>query len=207
MKDVAITVASARRQRVTDPFPDRPWPAFDPRDERSVRPMKTHVKSLGALLALVAGLALSHEPLLARTGQGGALTESLQEADEAISRLRSPFCPGLMLEVCPSPQAAVLRDSIQALAAQGWTRKELVDWVVATYGEEYRAVPEPQGRGLVAWAIPPAALLLGLAVVLVALGRLRAGGRVSSPLGAVAPEEEERLARALRELEESEEAL
>ena len=30
-------------------------------------------------------------------------------ATEAISQIRSPYCPGLMLEVCPSQQAEFLR--------------------------------------------------------------------------------------------------
>ena len=30
-------------------------------------------------------------------------------AEDAISKLRSPFCPGLMLEVCPTASAAALR--------------------------------------------------------------------------------------------------
>ncbi len=41
------------------------------------------------------------------------------EGDAAIDRLRSPFCPGLMLEVCPSPQAKLLRDTLQVMAQSG----------------------------------------------------------------------------------------
>lgn len=167
--------------------------------------MKTRARDLGALLAFLVALALSTDPVFAGTGQrSGEPVRVLEEAQGAISRLRSPFCPGLMLEVCPSPQAEILRDSIQALAAQGWGESELVEWVVATYGEEYRAVPEPEGRGLLAWVIPPAALLLGLAIVLVALGRVRGVGQTGSTPGEVSPEDEARLARALQELEESE---
>src|SRR6056297_1865617 len=41
------------------------------------------------------------------------------EAVEAVNKLKSPYCP-TMLEVCPSPGGAALRDSIADLAEQGW---------------------------------------------------------------------------------------
>ena len=83
------------------------------------------------------------------------------EGAEAISRLYSPYCPGFMLEVCTAQQSALLRDSIHALAYEGWASDELVDWMLANHGEEYLAEPEGQGRGLLAWIFPPAALLAG----------------------------------------------
>lgn len=123
------------------------------------------------------------------------------EADEAISKLRSPFCPGLMLEVCPSREAEALRDSIQMGAEAGLGADSLVEWMIAAHGEEYRAFPERSGTGLLAWAVPPAALLLGLAVVVIALRRLKS----RQPAGAGAEEltqrERERLAEALAQLE------
>ena len=44
-----------------------------------------------------------------------------------------------MLQVCSSYSGAALRDSIQAMAREGWTTDELVDWVLANHGEEYLA--------------------------------------------------------------------
>lgn len=133
------------------------------------------------------------------------------EAEKAISRLRSPFCPGLMLEVCPSPQAAVLRDSIQTLARNGMTADSIVEWMVSEYGEEWRAMPRAEGRGLLAWVMPPAFLVAGLVAVALALRqfRARAPARGRAPGEEISPEEEARLKMALRELEdaESEDAL
>ncbi len=57
-------------------------------------------------------------------------------ADEAIARIKSPYCPGQMLEVCSSYTGALLRDSIQEMARAGWSTDELVDWVLANHGEE-----------------------------------------------------------------------
>jgi len=47
------------------------------------------------------------------------------EAVEAVNKLKSPYCP-TMLEVCPSPAGAALRDSIADLAEQGRD----ADWIV-----------------------------------------------------------------------------
>ena len=46
-------------------------------------------------------------------------TEPHPVAEQAISRLKSPYCPGLMLEVCTSLEAAMLRDSLQVMAREG----------------------------------------------------------------------------------------
>ena len=128
------------------------------------------------------------------------------EAEAAIGQLRSPFCPGLMLEVCTSSYAAELRDSIQVLAHSGWRSGELVDWVLAEYGEEWRASPRARGTGLWAWVMPPAVLLLGLVLVLVFLARLRGATQATpatpTPIGV---RERTVLDAALREFDESEE--
>lgn len=124
------------------------------------------------------------------------------EAEAAIARLKSPFCPGLMLEVCPSPAAGELRDSMQSLAAQGWSRDSLVAWMLNQYGDEYLAVPEAEGRGLLAWVVPPAVLVLGLAAVVVVLQRVRQSRPDEQAPGLTLSEEQEQLlGSALKELE------
>jgi cytochrome c-type biogenesis protein CcmH/NrfF len=128
------------------------------------------------------------------------------EGDAAIARLRSPFCPGLMLEVCPSPQAKLLRDTIQIMAAEGATADSLVGWMLATYGEQYRAVPQTRGSGLFAWIMPPFALLGGLLLVVVALRHFRARREAEpAPVKALSEEDETVLAAALKELKATEE--
>jgi cytochrome c-type biogenesis protein CcmH/NrfF len=127
-----------------------------------------------------------------------------REAEKAISRLLSPFCPGLMLEVCPSPPAAALRDSIQLLAAEGMNADELVSWMLANHGERYRAIPERSGAGLWAWVMPPFALLLGLALVVVLLRRFRrppAAGGAAGTGRSISAEERDRIEAALREMD------
>ena len=128
------------------------------------------------------------------------------EASDAISKLRSPFCKGFMLEVCTSSDAEELRDSLQAGALAGLSADSLVELMIASYGEEYRALPETSGAGLLAWLVPPLALLLGLSLVVVALRRLKGPVPAAVETDAITEDERGRLDTALAELEEMEEA-
>lgn len=126
------------------------------------------------------------------------------DARHAISEIRSPYCPGLMLEVCPSPDAKVLRDSIETLARGGLSADSIVERVIAEYGEEWRAVPRRQGAGWWAWIMPAAALLLGAGLVALVLARRRRSEPAASGPRSVSADEQARLDRAMEELDESE---
>ncbi len=126
------------------------------------------------------------------------------EAEEAIGRLRSPWCPGFMLEVCPSPDASAFRDTLRMMAHQGVESDSLVEWALARHGEEWRAMPRAQGTGLLAWIIPPVILVLGAGLVVVVLRRLRKGSggyRAGEDLPEISEDEERRIQEALRDLE------
>lgn len=156
-----------------------------------------------------AGLAVVAMALLAASApaQGQVSLEQAQKnADAAIGQLRSPFCPGLMLEVCPSPPAEALRDSIRGMAAEGQGVKQLVEGVLARHGEEWRAVPKRSGVGLLAWLVLPFALVAGGVVVWVRVKAMRGQGQVYAFGGGqgMTDDERERLNTALREFEQQE---
>lgn len=155
------------------------------------------------------GSTLTLTLLLVLSGSPGALTpqEPVQphpEAEEAISRLRSPYCPGLMLEVCPSPGGEALRDSLRDMAHQGIEADSLVAWTLARHGEEWRATPQAEGFGIWAWVMPPLVLIVGVLGVWVALRRLKGGeaGGERPPEPALSEEDEARVAAALGEMDE-----
>ena len=111
-----------------------------------------------------------------------------------------------MLEVCPSPQAKLLRDTLQMMAQEGASADSLVGWMLANYGEEYRAVPRTSGSGLWAWLMPPLALFGGLLAVVLALRHVRARREADPPLvNPLSEEDESVLAEALQELKAAEE--
>ena len=168
--------------------------------------MLSRVRSI-AFLAVMA-IAAQVQPLVAQ-GQDEALRGPLEPhpaADEAIARLKSPYCPGLMLEVCTSYSGALLRDSIQAMAREGRTTDELVDWVLARHGEEYLAYPPVSGTGLLAWFVPPTAIILGILAVVAALRYMRGGALPQEAESTeLSSEEEERLRKAMKEMDSAEE--
>jgi cytochrome c-type biogenesis protein CcmH len=161
-----------------------------------------------ALLLTVAGWSSA----AAVAAQDGTVvprrTASEEVARKAVGLVRSPYCPGLMLEVCPSAPAEILRDSMRALAAEGMTVEELVEWMIAGHGEEWRAVPKRSGRGIFAWVIPPLFLLVGAGVV---AARLRRDQRAAGEAAPVYPEtdlsedDRARLAAAMQQMEDDEE--
>lgn len=79
-------------------------------------------------------------------------------SQEISNEILSPFCPGKSLDMCPSPNAAAVRREIQELAAQGKSKTEIKEYVITTYGEEFRII-EPPAQDNIALFI---ALLLGL---------------------------------------------
>ena len=168
--------------------------------EKRLMREKRWLGRMRAAVAVVcaAGMLLVAESVAAQgVGDGGRHPE----AADAISKIRSPFCPGQMLEICTSSQAAMWRDSVTVLAEGGMTSDQLVELLVSEYGEEYRAMPKTTGAGLLAWVAPPLALLLGLLVVAVVLRRLK-GPDGLAPAGGISEEDEARLAEAMAQMEE-----
>jgi cytochrome c-type biogenesis protein CcmH len=158
---------------------------------------------------LVLALVLLTLPL---QGQAGVVRDPATEpvAREAMFRLRSPATPSHTLDMCPHGNAEALRDTIRLAAAEGQTVDQLVEGVIARYGEHMRLLPQRRGAGLWAWVLPPAVLLFGLGVVLLRLRALRAPPEEQAARAVgedLTAEERARLEEALAELEETQEEL
>jgi cytochrome c-type biogenesis protein CcmH len=91
------------------------------------------------------------------------------------------------LAVSQSPQAESERRLISHLIALGDTKAEIERVMVAQYGPSVLARPPAHGFNLSVYVIPPAAVLVGLAVVGFALARWRRGKRGEKPTAGVAP--------------------
>lgn len=183
--------------------------------------MQTYASRLGRIgtVGLVLALAMGADPLVA-PDRGELAAQSQHElprgdgepyrahpeAVEAVSKLKSPYCP-TMLEVCPSPPGAALRDSIADLAEQGWDSDRIVEWVIDRHGEEYRAVPPKSAGGFVAWWMPAFGAVMLLLGTIWVLQRIRRDPEDRpAPSGAMSDEDEARLREAMRELDAEEEA-
>jgi cytochrome c-type biogenesis protein CcmH/NrfF len=92
-----------------------------------------------------------------------------------------PIC-GVSLELATeAPQAIQQREFIRTLIAEGLTKDEIKDRLVAEYGSEVLAVPEAEGFDLAAWLVPGAAILIAGGAIGVAVRRWRRSGRGGPP--------------------------
>lgn len=141
--------------------------------------MRHLAHSLGAL-ALTLTFALG-APALAQTNAGepaGAPRpdgDASQLYDQINNEIFSPFCPGKTLDMCPSPNAATVRRDILKMSREGYSREQIKDKVLETYGEEFRIVEPPASDNnglLVALGL---GLLLAITAVVV-LSRQRRSG-------------------------------
>ena len=89
-----------------------------------------------------------------------------------------PVC-GTTLELASdSPQAIDERELIRDLIAEGKTKEEIKDELVAEFGPEVLATPSTEGFDLAAWIVPGLAVLAGAVVAFV--GTAPVAWRVSS---------------------------
>jgi cytochrome c-type biogenesis protein CcmH/NrfF len=113
--------------------------------------------------------ALAAATLIAPAGAGAAA--SLPDIEDEVM---CPIC-GTLLELSESPQAERQRAFIRRLIAEGRTKEEIVEAMVAEYGQEVLALPDNEGFDLVAWLLPGVALLVIAGAVGVAVRRWRSG--------------------------------
>jgi cytochrome c-type biogenesis protein CcmH len=116
--------------------------------------------SMSALLALAPAAASAAEP-----------RASLADIEDEVM---CPIC-GTTLELSGAPQADRERELIRRLIAEGRTKEEIKDVLVAEYGPDVLATPEGKGFDLASWLVP--ALALGAAVAALGFGALRLRAR------------------------------
>jgi cytochrome c-type biogenesis protein CcmH len=120
-----------------------------------------------ALLATLLALALLAAPALAAEPRA-----SLPDIEDEVMCLEC----GTALNVSTSDVANQERDFIAGLIAQGRTKDEIKDALVAEYGPRVLAEPEDDGFQLTAWVVPVLAALAALALVVLVARRWRRGG-------------------------------
>ena len=91
------------------------------------------------------------------------------------------------LAVSQSPEAEAQRRLISHLISLGYTKAHIERVMVAQYGTSVLAKPPAHGFNLSVYVLPPVAVLIGLAVVGLALRRWRRGKRLREPAAPVSP--------------------
>jgi cytochrome c-type biogenesis protein CcmH len=132
-------------------------------------------------LALVAGvLAFGSAPAFGQEQPGVDQAAAGAEAQVLFREVMSPFCPGLTLADCPSPNAFDLRKDIQARLERGESRESIVDALVAQYGTQLLSDPSDTPIGRVVWGVPFLLAVLAAGVLAIFVRRMTRGQLVES---------------------------
>ncbi|HKB51136.1 MAG TPA: cytochrome c-type biogenesis protein CcmH [Solirubrobacterales bacterium] len=126
-----------------------------------------------AALMIVAALALL---ALASPAPAATPQTSITDVEDEVM---CPIC-GTLLELAESPQAQRERVLVKRLIAEGRTKAEIKDILVAQYGRAVLALPGNSGFDLSAYLVPAIAFVL--AAVGLALG-VRRWRRAANPPG------------------------
>ena len=118
---------------------------------------------------------------------------------ELIEEMRCPKCQNQNLAGSDSPIAQDLRREIHRMLDEGKSDQEIVDFMVARYGEYVLYNPRVQRSTWILWGLPLGLVAFG-ALLLLLIGRKRKE-QLAPPSG-LSDEEQERLQALKREAEE-----
>ena len=99
---------------------------------------------------------------------------------ELSAELRCPKCQNQNIADSNAPIAQDLRKLLHQQLEEGATDEEILDYMVARYGEFVRYRPRFSGATAVLWLAPVLLLLAGLVVAILTL-RSRRGGAAAAP--------------------------
>lgn len=132
------------------------------------------------LVLISAALLMLAVPALASAASPRASLTDIENDVMCVS-CREP------LAVAQSPQAYAERNFIRTLIAQGQTKSQIERALVAQYGPAVLGRPPAHGFNLAVYVVPPALVLLGVAVLLITLPRWRRRSRAAATAPSTAP--------------------
>ena len=110
-------------------------------------------------------------------------------------QLRCMVCQNESIDDSDAPLARDLRVLVRDRLEAGDSDAQVLDFLVARYGEFVLLKPRLSWRTAILWGLPPGLLLGGLALLVVAAARRR--GRVREPTPDLTPAEQARLKKIL----------
>jgi cytochrome c-type biogenesis protein CcmH len=144
--------------------------------------------------ACIAALFLVVSPVLAVQPDEILADPALESRAREISKdIRCPVCQGESIDDSSAPISRDLRLIIRERLVAGDTDEEVVDYIVARYGEFVLFNPRAEGSNLILWLAGPGLLLAGVAVAIAAQR-----GRRSVPEAALTEAETARLEEILK---------
>ena len=110
-------------------------------------------------------------------------------------QLRCMVCQNESIDDSDAPLAHDLRVLVRERLQAGDSDAQVLDFLVARYGEFVLLKPRLSWRTAILWGLPPGLLLIGIILLVVAAARRR--GRVQEPAPGLTAEEQARLQKIL----------
>jgi len=111
---------------------------------------------------------------LALSACSGTGQPSLEEQAQSIDKnLICPVCPGETIEQAQVQLARDMRALVREKLREGWSRGQVLQFFSDVYGEDVLASPPKRGFNIIAWAVPPAALIGGAILLALVLAAMR----------------------------------
>jgi cytochrome c-type biogenesis protein CcmH len=152
-----------------------------------------------SLLAAFALLLLRSGPLLAVEAKEMLANPALEARARNLSKeLRCMVCQNQSIDDSEAPLAHDLRVLVRERLTAGDTDSQVLNFLVARYGEFVLLRPPLAWHTAALWGLPPAALLIGIAAMIIVARRRRR--HVSAAAAAnLTADEERRLSDLLRD--------
>ena len=149
--------------------------------------------------ALALALCLLALPALAGPQPDEILDDPALEARARVisQELRCVVCRNESIDDSNAPLARDMRLLVRERLTEGDSDAEVMDFLVARYGEFVLLRPRAQGTNLILWIAAPTMFLLALATALVYLRRRESTPEPTAPR--LTPDEEARLKELLRD--------
>lgn len=120
---------------------------------------------------LLLGLVLTFYACASETPP--SLEERAQSIDKQLICLQ---CPGETIDQSQVELADQMRAVVRARLEDGWTRDEILEYFVDSYGEAVLAAPPKEGFSLLAWVVPPVGLVGAVVLLLLVVRSMRVRG-------------------------------
>ncbi len=144
------------------------------------------------ILSLIFGLMLSFSVFAAIDAYQFKSPEQEQQYRQLTEQLRCPKCQNTNIAASDSIIAADMRKKTLELLNEGQSSKQIIDYMVARYGNFVTYEPPVTPSTLILWVGPALFVIVGALVIILRARRRKTGEQMSS-------QEQQRLAQLLGE--------
>ena len=122
--------------------------------------MSERIRNVSAVSVIALSLAVSIVVL------ASSPPSAADRVAHLASILKCPICANESIASSPAELARELHLLIEERVAEGWSDGEIVDFFIATYGEDVLLDPPGGGRTALLWVLPALGALAGAAIVI-----------------------------------------